>query len=124
MAIMDWLKIKSILESYELEERVKVLIAYGHQLTIMSREGYVFQGPGLTDPQLLRDANEIHHRLYPALNGLVQSDSAESSIDSISRWIASDESNETIRNASLIAFQMAVERHTKKQDNSGPNDTN
>ena len=48
-------------------ELSKLLSFLGHELTIIARMAYEFQGPGVTDPRLLRDLNEIQHRVFGQL---------------------------------------------------------
>jgi hypothetical protein len=104
-------QIQEKLNELVIEERLKLLICYGHQLTIMCREAYEFQAPGVTNPRLLRDANEIHHRVYQAILELAHSENDGFSVSGISHWISADERSEEIQNASIQAFKWALEKY-------------
>ncbi len=99
------------LDELATEERLNLLICYGHQLTIMCREAYEFQAPGVTNPRLLRDANEIHHRVYQTIRELVHVENDGFSVSGISHWISADERSEGIQNASIQAFKWALEKY-------------
>ena len=109
---MDTKQIQKKLDDLSIEERLNLLIGYGHQLTIMCRDAYEFQGPGVTDPGLLRDANEIQHRIYQAIRELAQGESSGFSVTGISNWISAKERNEKIQSASVEAFKWALQKCT------------
>ncbi len=105
-------QIQKKLNDLDIEDRVKLLICYGHQLTIMCRDAYEFQGPGVTNPRLLRDANEIHHRIYQAIRELVRGENDGFSVSGISNWISAIERSEEIQSASIQAFKWALKKYT------------
>ncbi len=53
--------IQKELDKLDSHQKSLLLLTYGHQLTIMARDAYEFQGPGVNKPRLLREANEIMH---------------------------------------------------------------
>ena len=101
-------QIQSQIDSLPIETILQLLICYGHELTIMSREAYEFQSPEVKSPKLLRDANEIHHRIYQAIRELTNSDAKGFSVSGISHWIAAIEKSVQTKNASVQAFQRAL----------------
>lgn len=84
------------------------LISYGHSLTVMVREGYEFQGPGVDNPRLLRDANEILHRVFNALKEAKKQSASTFSIDGLSHWIRAEERSKDIQVTSIQAFKWAL----------------
>ena len=78
----------------------------------MCRDVYEFQGPGVTKPRLLRDANEIHHRIYQAIRELGDGENDGFSVSGISNWISADKRSEEIQNASIQAFKWAFRNYT------------
>src|SRR5206468_1553003 len=44
------------------QTQAQFLAGLGHIYTVFARDSYEFQGPGVTNPRLLRDFNEVHHR--------------------------------------------------------------
>ena len=109
---MNAKQIQQELDELSVAERMRLLICYGHQLTIVCRIAYEFQAPGVTDPQLLRDANEIHHRLYQAIRELERGEDSGYSVSGISNWISEPERRDEIQNASTQAIRWALEHYT------------
>lgn len=107
---MDKSQIETELDKRKPADKMGLLLKYGHQLTIMCREAYEFQAPGVTNPRLLRDANEIHHRIYQAVRELTLGDEKGFSLTGISHWIAANERSEDIKKASIQAFKRAMEK--------------
>jgi hypothetical protein len=101
-------QVQKILNGLVVEDRLKLIISYGHELTIMCREAYEFQGSGVIIPRLLRDANEIHHRVYQAIRELAQGDEDGFSISGIAHWISENDRSVEIQSASIQAFERAV----------------
>ena len=98
------------LDKRNTHQKVLLLLSYGHQLTVMSREAYEFQGPGVTNPRLLRDANEILHRVFQALTELQLQSENCFSLSGISHWISCEERTGSIVQASNQAFSMALQK--------------
>jgi hypothetical protein len=105
---MNHEKILKVLESLSSKEQISLLLAYGHQLSVLARTAYEFQGTGVEKPRLLRDVNEINHRIYPQVNSLVSSKSPELPNSEISSWISGEGRNEETQNASTQAFERAL----------------
>ncbi len=103
-------QIQSNLDALGKNEKLKLLANYGHQLTIMSREAYEFQAPGVKNPRLLRDANEIHHRIYQAIRELAHGEIDGFSLTAISHWVSANERNKEIQTISIQAFKKALEK--------------
>ena len=105
-------KITETLKSRTEEQAIRLLLIYGHELTIQARWAYEFQGSGVDDPRLLRDCNEIQHRVFQALQELVENREKKFSFSHLGSWISAEERNEKIRNASIQAFNRAIEKCT------------
>lgn len=92
-------------------QKALLLLGYGHQLTVMAREAYEFQGSGVTNPRLLRDANEILHRVFQAVTELQLQSENYFSLSCISNWISCEGKTESIVQASNQAFLSALQIH-------------
>ena len=101
---MNEAQVKEKLEKLDDSESIEFLLVYGHELTIQARAGYEFQGPGVTDPRLLRDCNEIQHRVFQAIKEVVGGSEKRFSLSGLSHWILAKERNDTIQQASIQAF--------------------
>lgn len=55
---------RNVLEPMTRDERVVFLAEYGHELTILARCTYTEKTSGVTHPRLLRELNEIQHRIF------------------------------------------------------------
>ena len=96
------------LENLNKHEKAMLLLTYGHQLTIMARDAYEFQGPGVTKPRLLRDTNEILHRIFQAVRELEADAQNCFVLGGIAQWIACEGKSAEIREASTLAFTRAL----------------
>ena len=101
-------QIEIALEKLDSNQKKLLLITYGHKLTVVARGAYEFKGPGVDDPRLLRDINEIQHRVYQAIRELEIGSEKCFSVSGISHWICNKEKSDTINQASLQAFLMAL----------------
>lgn len=102
--------IQKEIEKRGRHQKSMLLLTYGHQLTVMAREAYEFQGPGVDKPRLLRDSNEIMHRVFQALRELETSSDKCFSLSGIAHWISCEEKEGDIVYASKQAFSMAVKK--------------
>ena len=98
---------KKIFDEMSNKEQAEFLLIFGHQMTIMAREAYEFQGPGVTIPRLLRDINEMNHRVYPQALSLIFSEKPEFPNDVIFSWLIGEDKPE-LQRASLYAFEKAL----------------
>lgn len=103
-------EIQKAIDELPDEEKLRLLSIYGHQLTVHARASYEFQGPGVTNPRLLRDCNEIQHRVFQAIQEVASKSDNQFCLNNVGVWISAEERNETIRNASIQAFQTALAR--------------
>ncbi len=67
------------------------LASLGHWITVVGRLAYEFQGPGVTDPRLLRDLNEIHHRIYAQINSIARDGKPQFDPESMASWLLGEE---------------------------------
>ncbi|WP_445358789.1 hypothetical protein [Microbulbifer sp. ANSA005] len=102
--------IQKEIDKLDSHQKSVLLLTYGHQLTVMARDAYEFQGPGVDKPRLLRDSNEIMHRVFQALRELETKSDKCFSLSSIAHWISCEEKESDIVNASKQAFSMAVQK--------------
>ena len=91
-------------------QKMMVLLSYGHELTISARDGYEVQGDSLTKPRLLREINEIMHRIYLAAMEIERKDIGSFSLSSISHWISCEDRNKDLKKESINCFKRALNR--------------
>ena len=96
-----------VLASMSEEERAYFLSVLGHELTIVGREAYEFQGPGVTNPRLLRDLNEIHHRIYSQIMNLGSRQAATFPLHVLASWVTA-EGKPNLQGACLAAFERSL----------------
>ena len=102
--------IQKELDKLDRHQKSVLLLTYGHQLTVVAREAYEFQGAGVNKPRLLRDSNEIIHRVFQALRELETKSDKCFSLSGIAHWISCDEKEGDIVYASKQAFSMALQK--------------
>ena len=102
--------IQEELDKLDSHHKSMLLLTYGHQLTVMARDAYEFQGPGVNKARLLRDSNEIMHRVFQALRELEAKSDTCFSLSGIAHWISCDEKEGDIVYASKQAFSMALQK--------------
>jgi len=102
-------EIQKELDKLDDHKKAMLLLTYGHQLTVMARDSYDFQGPGVNKPRLLRDSNEILHRVFLALRELETKSEKCFSLSGISHWISCAEKKGDIVMASKQAFSRALQ---------------
>jgi len=104
---------ESIIDAMSDGELSTFLAFLGHELTIVARSAYEFQGPGVTDPRLLRDLNEIQHRVFGqlmALNGLRRSKYMPAA--SLVSWLLGEDRSARLRFEVEHAFGRAL-KHSR-----------
>ena len=67
------------------------LASLGHWITVVGRGAYEFQGPGVVDPRLLRDLNEVHHRIYAQLASIARDGRPQLDPESMASWLLGEE---------------------------------
>jgi len=105
---MNQTTILKTFESLNISEQIELLLTYGHQLTVLARTAYEFQGPGVEKPRLLRDINEINHRIYPQVHSLINNKKPDFTHTDISSWISGEDRNEETQKTSIQAFERAL----------------
>lgn len=81
----------------------------GHELTVLARSAYEFQGPGVTDPRLLRDLNEISHRIFSQVASLVAGREPNFEPDILASWLLGEDKPH-LQARLAGAFDRAVQR--------------
>ncbi|MYN40348.1 hypothetical protein GTP55_13280 [Duganella sp. FT109W] len=99
---------EKVLAEMTPERQAQFLARLGHMYTVYGRDAYEFQGPGVTKPRLLRDFNEVHHRLYAQLGGLLTRGEGVFSPEVLAIWICGEGRDEEFRVASLDAFERCL----------------
>src|SRR5262245_31415192 len=89
--------------------QLRVLAELGHNLTIVARDTYEFQAPGVRAPQRLRDINEIQHRIFGQIVALATVDQGRYPDDDLIS-IVLEFGDEHVRAQSLRALQGALTR--------------
>lgn len=89
-------------------EQTRFLARLGHCLTVVGREAYEFQGPGVTNARLLRDLNEIHHRIYAQIASLASGGAPAFPPDALASWLAAEDKSEQLQQFCLMAFERAL----------------
>ena len=88
-------------------EQAFLLGHIGHQLTVAARGAYERSGPGVTDPRLLRDLNEIAHRLFPQIAALSVSAPTPFSNEELVSFLSGEE-KPSIRSYCHSAIERAI----------------
>ena len=78
---------EALLSNLTAAEQSQLLPLVGHELTILGRTAYEFRGPGVTNPRLLRDLNEIQHRLLRQLASLARKNEFTFPPDALAAWL-------------------------------------
>ena len=69
------------------EMEAQFLCRFGHELTVLARSAYEFQGPGVIDPRLLRDLNEISHCIFAQAASLAAGRNPNFERDILAGWL-------------------------------------
>jgi hypothetical protein len=100
---------EKLLSTLSVAEQSRLLALVGHELTILGRFAYEFQGPGVTDPRMLRDLNEIQHRLHGQLFSLLHRQRPDFSPDLLTSWLLAEDKPH-LQKGLALAFERAVQR--------------
>lgn len=98
-----------ILDSMSPDLQSTFLSRLGHLLTVVGRKAYEFQGPGVTDPRLLLDLNEIHHRLYTQIEGILAEGKLVFTSDILAAWLTAEGKSEILQQACFLAFERCLQ---------------
>lgn len=101
---------EQFLNSLQPMQQASFLAKFGHQLTVIAREAYEYQGPGVKDPRWLRDLNEISHRLYPQIAALVAGTQPPFPNDALIAWLTAED-KPILRTSCLATFEHVSARH-------------
>lgn len=91
----------------KLKERF--LAALGHGLTIAGRNSYTVQEEKLDKPALLRQVNEIQHRVLACLHQLLVGTSNADFLRSIANWVL-QQTDKELEGIMILAWNNAKER--------------
>ena len=90
-------------------DQAHFLCQFGHELTVLARSAYEFQGPGVVDPRLLRDLNEISHRIFAQVASLAAGRTPDFEPDILAGWLLG-ESKPHLQSRLVAAFDRAAQR--------------
>lgn len=102
-----------LLSEMSASEQAHFLSILGHSLTVLARGAYEFQGPGVTNPRLLRDLNEIHHRIYAQMAGLIQNEKETFPPDVLASWVTAED-KPYLQASCIEAFERSLSRATHR----------
>ena len=100
---------EKLLSDLSPAEQARFLALLGHELTILGRSSYEFQGPGVTNPRLLRDLNEIQHRVHRQLLSLTSRGETDFAADVLASWLFA-ENKPYLQPDLAFAFEQAAQR--------------
>ena len=100
---------EKIVASLSVSEQLLLLSLLGHELTVFGRTAYEFQGLGVVDPRLLRDLNEIQHRIHGQLVSLTRSDIGDFPPEALASWLFGEDKPELQMSLSH-SFERALQR--------------
>ncbi|WP_203322838.1 hypothetical protein [Pseudoxanthomonas beigongshangi] len=102
---------ETLLSRMEDADMARFLPLFGHELTVIARTAYEFQGPGVTDPRFLRDINEIQHRVFGQLMAIGRSNrSSYLPVDVLASWLLAENKAPRLKLEVTHAFVRAVQR--------------
>ena len=100
---------ESLLSGMTDGELSKLLSFLGHELTIIARTAYEFQGPGVTDPRFLRDLNEIQHRVFGQLMAIARGKRSDYlPVDILVSWLLAENKPARLKLEVAYAFERAL----------------
>jgi hypothetical protein len=89
----------------------RLLPLFGHELTVIARTAYEFQGPGVTDPRFLRDINEIQHRVFGQLMAIARGNRTDYlPADVLVSWLLAENKSPRLKLEVTHAFERAIQR--------------
>jgi hypothetical protein len=91
-------------------QQAAFLSQLGHELTVLARSAYEFQGPGVSDPRLLRDLNEISHRIFSQVASLIAGRAPNFEPDILAGWLLGEDKPH-LQARLAGAFDRAVRRN-------------
>lgn len=99
---------EKVLADMTPQSQAQFLARLGHRYTVCARDAYEFQGPGITKPGLLRDFNELHHRLYAQLSALATGSVGIFPPDVMAVWLCGEGKDAAFRAACMDAFESCL----------------
>lgn len=94
-----------VLASMFCKQQAIFLARLGHYLSVVGREAYEFQGPGITNRRWLRDLNEVHHRIYSQIGSLTAEEIKGFPAGALASWLSGEGKSEEFQSACLNAFE-------------------
>ncbi|MBC3873589.1 hypothetical protein [Undibacterium flavidum] len=99
---------EKMLANMPASEQSVFLAQLGHFLTVVAREAYEFQGSGVTNPRLLRDLNEIHHRIYSQIRSLTLGSEQSFPPEALASWLSAEGKSKELQDVCLNAFESCM----------------
>jgi hypothetical protein len=102
---------ETLLSRMEDADLARFLPLFGHELTVIARTAYEFQGPGVTDPRFLREINEIQHRIFGQLMAIGRGNrSSYLPLDVLASWLLADNKTPRLKLEVAHALGRAFQR--------------
>ena len=108
--VMSTKQVTTVLFEMEDNAKLKFLIKYGHELTIMARSAYAFKSEEVSNPKLLREINEISYRVFQAIKELEENIDEKLSFEGLSHWILCQEQKLDIQRVSMDTFNRTIQK--------------
>jgi hypothetical protein len=83
------------------------LAQFGHKLSLLARQAYEIGGSGVADPKLLRDLNDITHRIFSQVAALLAGKSPPFDNDVLVSWLVA-EGKPHLHDKCLAAFERVI----------------
>lgn len=92
-------------------ELSQLLSFLGHELTLIARTAYEFQGSGVTDPRFLRELNEIQHRVFGQLMAIGRGQRSDYlPVEVLTSWLLAENKPSRLKLEVAYAFERALQR--------------
>lgn len=91
------------------EEEAIFLAHLGHLLTVVARETYEAKALGVKNPIILRELNEIHHRIDAQIRDILITGERTFDPKSLVSWLTAEDRLPKLRSSCIWAFCQALE---------------
>ena len=95
----------AVFSSYSDEDKKEFLAHLMCELTIIARDSYEAGGDGLTNPQRMRQINEVQHRVSEFLWALLRNDSRRYPDDVLVKIVLQDSNDPVLKQQLSKAFE-------------------
>jgi hypothetical protein len=108
---IDSRECETLLSGMTNADLTHLLPLFGHELTVIARTAYEFQGPDVTDPRFLREINEIQHRVFGQLAAIARGNRTNYlPVDVLVSWLLAENKSPRLKLEVAHAFERALQR--------------